>query len=83
MAHHCHAIGCETVTPPRLFMCPVHWRLVSKPLQRAIWQTYQPGQEVTKLPSRAYLGAAIAARNYVRDVELRRARAQPHPLPEV
>jgi len=67
--HHCHARGCQTPVPPRLLMCGRHWRMVPKPLQRAVWRKYRPGQEVDKTPTREYLDTAIAAINAVAQQE--------------
>jgi len=67
--HLCHAAGCTTGVPPKLFMCARHWRMVPKPMQRAIWREYRPGQEVEKNPSEAYLAAVLAARRVVARVE--------------
>jgi hypothetical protein len=61
MSHHCHVPHCEVPIPPRLLMCLTHWRLVPKPLQRAVLSTYRPGQEREKNPSEPYLHAARAA----------------------
>ena len=64
MDHVCHAEGCETRVPPRLLMCPMHWRMVPHQVQRRVWAAYVPGQEVRKDPTRAYMAAhhlAIAA----------------------
>lgn len=69
MSHHCHARGCRSEVPPRLLMCPSHWRKVPKPLQRDVWRTYRLGQEVTKDPSAAYLAAADAAIHAVATIE--------------
>lgn len=44
-----------------MLMCPRHWRMVPKPLQRAVWATYVDGQEDRKDPSAAYIEAALAA----------------------
>lgn len=60
-AHHCHAKGCPKIVPPKLLMCLKHWRMVPRELQKAVWATYRPGQEVDKRPSEAYLKAARAA----------------------
>ena len=55
-AHTCHAYGCGTVVPPKMFMCLPHWRQVPKALQREIWRHYQPGQENRKVaPTEEYL----------------------------
>ncbi len=61
MSHHCHAKGCPKVVPPKLLMCGRHWRMVPAELQRKVWATYRPGQEVDKRPTRAYLDAADEA----------------------
>lgn len=63
--HHCHAVGCNTVVPPKLLMCPRHWRLVPGALQAAVWKTYAPGQEIRKDPTDAYIHAAKAAIAFV------------------
>lgn len=59
--HTCHAQGCETAVPPKPLMCLKHWRMVPRELQRAVWATYRPGQEIDKRPSREYLEIARAA----------------------
>lgn len=56
--HTCHARGCSTRVPPRLLMCPTHWRQVPRELQRRVWATYVNGQEIRKDPTREYLDAA-------------------------
>lgn len=55
MSHTCHAHGCKTPVPPRMFMCRPHWRALRPALQRAIWREYREGQEVDKQPSFRYL----------------------------
>lgn len=45
MTHVCHAKGCDTPVPRRLLMCPRHWRMVPRVMQREIWRLYVPGQE--------------------------------------
>jgi len=70
--HTCHAIGCDTPVPPRLFMCRKHWRMVPEDMQARIWATYRRGQEVDKQPSRAYLDATHDARLHVAQLEGRR-----------
>ncbi len=61
MSHHCHAYRCEKTVPPKLLMCAKHWRMCGPDIQRMIWRTYRPGQEIDKNPSRAYLLAQRAA----------------------
>jgi len=72
--HHCHARGCVRRVPPKLLMCPGHWRMVPTPLRAEIWRTYRPGQEVDKRPSAEYLAAARAAIDAVADLEAARDR---------
>lgn len=60
--HTCHAYGCTTPVPPKMFMCLPHWRQVPKALQREIWRHYQPGQENRKVaPTEEYLDATKRA----------------------
>lgn len=65
MAHLCHATGCETAVPPRMFMCKKDWYRLPKAMRDAIWDAYRPGQEVTKTPSREYLRVAREAISYL------------------
>ncbi len=55
MIHICHAIGCNVQVPPKLLMCLRHWKLVPRDLQRAVWATYVPGQEIRKDLTDEYL----------------------------
>lgn len=55
MRHTCHAHGCKTPVPPRMFMCRAHWFSLRKPTRDAIWREYRPGQEDDKRPSLRYL----------------------------
>lgn len=64
-AHTCHAFRCSARTDPDRFMCLSHWRRLPKPLQKLIWRTYRPGQEISKDPSPEYMSAAMAAKNAV------------------
>lgn len=59
--HRCHARGCETEVPPKLFMCSAHWKRVPRDLQKRVWREYRVGQEIRKDPSEAYLRATTAA----------------------
>lgn len=69
MTHHCHADGCSTPVPPKMFMCLRHWRMVPRALQAAVWAAYRPGQEITKDPSREYLEVTRQARRAVAEKE--------------
>lgn len=55
MTHTCHAHGCTTPVPARLFVCVDHWRTLRQPLKSAIWREYVPGQESRKDPTARYL----------------------------
>ena len=68
--HQCHAEGCDVEVPPRLLMCARHWRMVPRSVQRLVWRTYRPGQEIDKRPGSAYLAAQKEAINAVRELEL-------------
>lgn len=67
--HRCHARECKTIVPPKLLMCLKHWRMVPRPLQQQVWNTYRPGQENDKTPTRDYLQAAMAAIEAVAEKE--------------
>lgn len=70
MAHHvCHATRCTVEVPPRLFMCRRHWYTLPKRLRDLIWQYYEPGQEITKTPTTAYLKAAAECIRFVDEHE--------------
>lgn len=60
--HTCHAVGCERRVPPRMFMCRPHWSRLPQENRKAIWATYNRGQERRKDPSLAYRIAAENAR---------------------
>lgn len=61
MSHHCHAVGCSAEVPPKLHMCPAHWRMVPKAVQKLVWKHYRAGQEVDKNPSIDYLATAFVS----------------------
>lgn len=46
-------------------MCLAHWRCVPKPIQRAVWATYRPGQCEDGHPSNSWHQAADAAIGFV------------------
>lgn len=74
--HTCHAEACTIHVPPRMLMCRRHWSMVPRALQRAVWSTYQDGQENLAdngpRPSSAYLDAARGAVEAVATKEGRR-----------
>lgn len=63
--HHCHWPGCKTKVPPAMWGCSSHWFKLPKHLRDRIWNTYRPGQEITKTPSEAYLDAAGAVQEWI------------------
>lgn len=75
--HVCHATGCEVEVPPRMFVCRKHWRRLPRTYQMAIWDTYKPGQEITKDPSDEYLHAAMAAVRYLERADADTSTAGP------
>lgn len=71
--HRCHALGCETKVPPERLMCPRHWRMVPRDVQREVWQWYREGQCYDLQVSAEYLDAARRAVACVAQVEGRDA----------
>lgn len=55
MIHTCHANGCTSRVPPKMFMCRDHWMRLPKRMRDAVWENYVPGQEVRKDPTVEYL----------------------------
>lgn len=68
--HRCHAKDCESIVPPKLFMCKRHWFLLPSGYRNALWDQYVPGQEITKTPTDGYLAAAKACIDYVHNYEV-------------
>lgn len=66
MSHHCHWPDCQKEVPPKMWGCKEHWFRLPKFLRDKIWDTYQPGQEITKDPSLAYLDAAHEVQEWIR-----------------
>lgn len=56
--HHCHWPGCTKHVPPAKWGCLPHWNALPRDLRDRIWQTYRPGQEISKTPSAAYIQVA-------------------------
>lgn len=74
--HTCHARGCGVPVKPELLMCGPHWRRVPRPIQRAVWAGYRPGQCDDKRVSKAWLKAADAAIGFVARAEGQPVRAE-------
>jgi hypothetical protein len=64
--HTCHWPGCEVEVPPKKWGCLAHWLTLPAPLRRRILNAYVPGQEITKTPSKEYIEAALAVREWIR-----------------
>ena len=77
MKHTCHALGCTAEVAPHLLMCRPHWSMIPYHLQRRIWTTYRPDQEVTNNPSQEYLEAQRAAIQAVAAEEERHEKPNP------
>ncbi len=67
MSHLCHATGCPTPVPPKMFMCKPHWFALPKAMRDEIWVGYVPGQEVRKDPTDEYLDIAQRCIRYLED----------------
>lgn len=65
--HRCHWPGCEKKVDAAAAQwgCKQHWLALPQHLRDEIWRNYRPGQETDKSPSRAYINAAIAARDWI------------------
>lgn len=67
MSHFCHWPGCPLEVPPRLWGCKKHWFKLPKEIRIRISETYIPGQEISKTPSREYIEAAKAAHDWIEE----------------
>jgi hypothetical protein len=65
-AHECFWPGCLVRVPRSKLGCPPHWYGLPKPLRSAIWDHYQPGQDITTA-SDEYLAALAAVIAYAND----------------
>lgn len=52
-----------------MLMCAKHWRMVPVAVQRKVWATYRPGQEIDKNPTTEYLDAQRRAVQAVAEKE--------------
>jgi hypothetical protein len=65
--HTCHWPGCTAMVPPAMWGCRAHWYLLPREIRQLFWRTYRPGQEIDGRPSRAYIVAARAAQEWIRE----------------
>ena len=63
--HRCHFPGCNLPVPPARWGCRSHWFMLPVKVRRRIWETYRPGQEQDKRPSREYVLAVQDARDWI------------------
>lgn len=63
--HTCHWPGCSRQVPPAMWGCAEHWRRLPAALRARIWRTYRPGQEINLTPSKEYVEAATAVRDWI------------------
>ena len=64
--HHCHWPGCDKQCPPAMWGCTKHWYMLPTRIRTKIWRAFQPGQEKTQTPSRAYIEAAREAQDWIK-----------------
>jgi hypothetical protein len=65
--HTCHWPGCQIQVPPAMWGCKPHWYRIPKHLRDRIWATYVPGQEINGTPTQAYVAAALAVQDWIRE----------------
>jgi hypothetical protein len=63
--HHCHWPGCTRQVPPAAWGCIKHWRMLPQYLRSKIWAAFQPGQEISKTPSREYVAVAREVQEWI------------------
>jgi hypothetical protein len=61
LTHECPARLCTEQVDPDMLMCPHHWRLVPKPLRKAVWIAWRHGAGAGTPAHRAAMRTAIAA----------------------
>ena len=68
--HHCHANGCKTETPQRLFMCHRHWAMLPREMRKAVWTAYKANPDsYLRGRSRDYMEACADAVEHVAAIE--------------
>lgn len=65
--HHCHWPGCTQSVPPAMWGCKEHWFKLPSRLRVKIWKTYEPGQEVTRTPSKEYIAVAREVQDWIKE----------------
>jgi len=59
--------GCTKLVPCSMWGCRVHWYQLPVQIRNAIWNAYRPGQERDLRIGKAYVEAAKAAQDWIRD----------------
>jgi hypothetical protein len=60
MTHQCPAPDCTVQVDPSRLMCPRHWAQVPKPVQRAVWITWDHGNGAGTPAHRAACRLAVS-----------------------
>lgn len=63
--HTCHYPGCNLQVPPAMWGCKKHWFKLPANLKFKIWTTYNPGQEISKTPSKEYIEVAKEVQDWI------------------
>lgn len=63
--HTCHWPGCARRVPPAMWGCKPHWFALPAGLRAEVFQTFRPGQEITKTPSREYVATARKVQDWI------------------
>lgn len=63
--HECHWPDCDQQVPPAMWGCRRHWYMLPKELRNAVWEAYEPGQEVRMDPSDKYLEVAERVQRWI------------------
>ena len=84
-AHHCHALGCKRVCPPRWLMCRECWARVPAEFQAEVYRTVKlrgPSADATWAPwwraqarAIAHVAFLVSPNDAKRDAYLARAMA--------
>ncbi len=75
--HFCHWPGCDVPVSPSLWGCRVHWHALPRDQRALILAAYEPGQEVSKRPSRAYIEAAMSVQRWIAENEAAKGAGRP------
>jgi hypothetical protein len=78
--HTCHWLGCEKKVPPALWGCKKHWYTLPIALRQKVWETFEPGQEISKDPSMKYFEVMKEVNEWIRAyLDSGNQEGAPHP----